>query len=124
MSHSGSEAVRKIVAQAPEVQQPQYISFGFYKMDGDGLAFLQAKGKSEEQSSAWISVSGPFEILGRVRDPKGEGWHGCCVGQTTTTVLTAIPSQTPTCTAIFLHSAPIWQAAASGSVPAQIASTS
>jgi uncharacterized protein (DUF927 family) len=74
MSHSGSEAVRKIVAQAPEVQQPQYISFGFYKMDGDGLAFLQAKGKSEEQSSAWISVSGPFEILGRVRDPKGEGW--------------------------------------------------
>ena len=74
MSHKGTEAVREVVAQAVELRPPQYISFGCYQMDGDGLALLVTKGKGDEQTCEKIPVSGPFEILGRVRDPKGEGW--------------------------------------------------
>jgi putative DNA primase/helicase len=75
MSHKGSEAVRLIVCQAEEVRPPQYISFGCYQMDNDGLVLIVTKkGKDDKQTTKSILVSGPFEILGRVRDPKGEGW--------------------------------------------------
>ena len=70
----GVEAVREEVAHAVELRLPQYISFGCYQMDDDGLAVLVKKGKGDEQTNEKIPVSGPFEILGRVRDPKGEGW--------------------------------------------------
>ncbi len=74
MSLKGKEAVREIVAQAVELRPPQYISFGCYQMDNKGLARLVTKGKGDEQTIETIPVSGPFEILGRVRDPRGEGW--------------------------------------------------
>ena len=74
MSHKGSEAVRAIIDQAEEVQPPQYISFGCYQMNDKGLAFIKANAKGDGQTTESILVSGPFEILGRVRDPKGEGW--------------------------------------------------
>src|SRR6476469_2022969 len=74
MSLKGREAVREEVAQAVELRPPEYISFGCYQMDDNGLALLVTKGKGDEQTSERIPVSGPFEILGRVRDPKGEGW--------------------------------------------------
>jgi putative DNA primase/helicase len=73
MLHEGTEAVRARVEQAVELP-PQYISFGCYQMDSDGLALLLTKGKVDEQTCEKIPVSGPFEILGRVRDPRGEGW--------------------------------------------------
>ena len=74
MLHKGTEAVRESVRQAVELRPPQYISFGCYQMDGDGLALLVTKGKGDAQTCEKILISGPFEILGRVRDPKGEGW--------------------------------------------------
>ena len=64
----------EIVAQAVELRPPEYISFGCYQMDDNGLALLVTKGKGDEKTIETIPVSGPFEILGRVRDPKGEGW--------------------------------------------------
>jgi putative DNA primase/helicase len=74
MLHKGTGAVRERIEQAVELCPPQYVSFGCYQMDGDGLALLVTKGKGDEQTSEKIAISGPFEILGRVRDPKGEGW--------------------------------------------------
>jgi putative DNA primase/helicase len=68
------EAVRESVGQAVELRPPQYISFDCYQMDGNGLSLLVTKGKGDEQTCEKISISGPFEILGRVRNPKGEGW--------------------------------------------------
>jgi putative DNA primase/helicase len=68
------EAVREIVGQAVELRPPQYISFGCYQMDGDGLALLVTKGKGDARTCEKIPVAGPFEILGRVRDLKGESW--------------------------------------------------
>ena len=46
---------------------PRYVSFGCYQMNEEGL-FTQ--GKDDEE----VFVSGAFEVLGRVRDPRGEGW--------------------------------------------------
>jgi putative DNA primase/helicase len=66
--------VRQLVAQSVEFQPPQYISFDCYRMDRDGLFLLMTKGKRDEQTCERIAISGPFEILGRVRDPNGEGW--------------------------------------------------
>lgn len=74
MSPKGTEAVRKLVEQAEEGRLTQYVSVGFYQMDDDGLIVRVTKGKGDEQTAESIFVSGPFEILGRVRDPKGEGW--------------------------------------------------
>src|SRR6516165_3848422 len=66
--------VRQLVAQSVEFQPPQYISFDCYQMDRDGLSLLVTKGKADEQTCEKKAISGPFEILGRVRDPKREGW--------------------------------------------------
>ena len=90
MSHKGAEAVRSIVEQAEDVRSeflelpgcgscgveavPKYISFGDYQMDASGLALMVKKRKGDDETINWVPVSGPFEILGRVRDPKGEGW--------------------------------------------------
>jgi putative DNA primase/helicase len=60
----------------------EYKSFGCYKMNDDGLALLITKRKGNgtkeaddnEETIQSILISGPFEILGRVRDPRGEGW--------------------------------------------------
>ena len=90
MSRDGAEAVREVVDQAEDVRpEPpgapngdsnddesaqEYISFGIYHMDEDGLTATVPKGtgKNQTKESRWIA--GPFKILGRVRDPKGEGW--------------------------------------------------
>jgi uncharacterized protein (DUF927 family) len=55
----------------------QYISFGPYQMDDDGLVLLvieDGDDDGDENKTKSIFISGSFEILGRVRDPKGEGW--------------------------------------------------
>jgi putative DNA primase/helicase len=67
----------------------EYRSFGCYQMDDDGLALIVTKKHktkkdsdddeeegedAEETTTKSILISGPFEILGRVRDSKGEGW--------------------------------------------------
>ena len=74
MSRDGAEAVRAIVCQVEDVRPPQYISFGRYRMNDKGLALIAPEGKGNAQTTAFKLISGPFEILGRVRDPNGEGW--------------------------------------------------
>jgi putative DNA primase/helicase len=43
-------------------------------MDDSGLARMVTKGTGGDQKTKLEFISGPFEILGRVRDPRGEGW--------------------------------------------------
>lgn len=90
MSHKGMEAVHEIVHQAEEVRpespgtpigdscdgEPahQYISFGIYQMDANGLVAKVTKGKGVNQTTELRWIAGPFEIPGRVRDPSSEGW--------------------------------------------------
>lgn len=90
MSRKGTQAVRAIVDQAEDVRSeflelpgcgnggveavPKYISFGDYQMDASGLALMVKKGKGDDETIDLVRISGPFEILGRVRDPNGEGW--------------------------------------------------
>jgi putative DNA primase/helicase len=52
----------------------QYISFDIYQMDANGLVATVTKGKGNNQATESRSIAGPFEILGRVRDPSSEGW--------------------------------------------------
>ena len=46
----------------------QYVSFGCFRMDEKGLL------KENKRGDQTLFIAGPFEILGRVRDPNGEGW--------------------------------------------------
>jgi putative DNA primase/helicase len=51
----------------------KFLSFGSFTMNEKGLTVeVPSKKKGEGVRSLWISA--PFEILGRVRDPNGEGW--------------------------------------------------
>jgi uncharacterized protein (DUF927 family)/5S rRNA maturation endonuclease (ribonuclease M5) len=53
---------------------PQFVSFGNFAMDADGLSVTIPKGNGEIAMCETKWVCAPFEILGRARDPKGEGW--------------------------------------------------
>ena len=46
----------------------QYVSFGCFRMDEKGLF------KETKRDDQTLFISAPFEVLGRVRDPIGEGW--------------------------------------------------
>ena len=46
----------------------QYVSFGCFRMDAKGLF------KETKRDDQTLFISAPFEVLGRVRDPIGEGW--------------------------------------------------
>jgi putative DNA primase/helicase len=50
--------------------RPKFLSFGNFRMDSHGLSVTILKGKKE----ITLELAGPFEILGRVRAPNGEGW--------------------------------------------------
>jgi putative DNA primase/helicase len=54
-----------------------YLSFGAYRIKPDGLFHVrQIKvGKKVVEQETWIS--GGFKVLGRVRDPAGNGWGSC-----------------------------------------------
>ena len=52
----------------------QYISFDIYHMDANGLVAKVMKGRGDNQTTELRWIAGPFEILGRVRDPMSEGW--------------------------------------------------
>jgi putative DNA primase/helicase len=51
---------------------PKYLSFHEFTMDaGDGLMVDITKPRGQIET-VWLA--GPFEVLGRIRDSKGEGW--------------------------------------------------
>lgn len=51
--------------------QPNYLSFGRFTMNAKGLSATLPRGKT---SIEIVRVSGPFEVLGRGRDPDGRSW--------------------------------------------------
>ena len=53
---------------------PKFLSFGNFTMDAQGLTVDITKGRGEDRAVEKIWVAAPFEVLGRIRDPKGEGW--------------------------------------------------
>jgi putative DNA primase/helicase len=53
---------------------PKFLSFGSFTMDANGLTFDITKGRGEDRTVEKIWVAAAFEVLGRIRDPKGEGW--------------------------------------------------
>src|SRR5262249_166225 len=57
---------------------PKYISFACYQMTDKGL-FKEASTNeqlpgNDVQKARPLFISGPFEILGRARNPNGESW--------------------------------------------------
>jgi uncharacterized protein (DUF927 family) len=55
-------------AGEPQVDPPEYRSFGDFKMTGDGL--VAPVGPKQVR----MRVCAPFEVIGRARDPYGNGW--------------------------------------------------
>ena len=65
-----AEAIRKLVAEAEE--SPYYMD----PARGLIATITRTKGKDENagEVTEHVEISGRFDILGRVRDPDGEGW--------------------------------------------------
>jgi len=63
-----------LAAAKPFEAGPRYVSFDPFTMDTNGLRVTLPKGSDENATLETHWVSAPFEILGRARDPKGEGW--------------------------------------------------
>ncbi len=53
---------------------PAYISFGKFTMDAEGLYAEVERGRGKNSEVEIVRVSGPFEILGRGRNPEGRAW--------------------------------------------------
>ena len=53
---------------------PSYISWGDFTMGPKGLTQKKQKLKGDDSSAEIVNVSGPFEILGACRDPRGQSW--------------------------------------------------
>lgn len=53
---------------------PNYTSFGRFHMSSDGLTAEVTKGQGEDATTARTWISAAFEIVGRARDPHGQGW--------------------------------------------------
>jgi uncharacterized protein (DUF927 family) len=53
---------------------PHYWSFARFEMNRAGLYTTVAKGRGEHRVEEEIRISDPFEVIGRVRDPEGNGW--------------------------------------------------
>ncbi|WP_018263398.1 DUF927 domain-containing protein [Methylobacterium sp. WSM2598] len=66
------EAVLSYVGQVEP--PPAYISFDNFHMNSDGLTVEIPKGRGENRTTEEIWCSGPFEVIGRARDPQGHGW--------------------------------------------------
>src|SRR5262249_39821159 len=49
------------------VSLPKYASFGRFRMSENGLFVREGNNQAE-------FISAAFEVIGRVRDPNGEGW--------------------------------------------------
>jgi putative DNA primase/helicase len=57
---------------------PRYVSFSCYQMGTKGLfkndGDDEQMGSEGEENAKSLFISGPFEVLGRARNPNGEGW--------------------------------------------------
>ena len=53
---------------------PAYVSFPPYTMDASGLAIEREVGKDANRRTETVWIAAAFEVLGKCRDPRGEGW--------------------------------------------------
>lgn len=53
---------------------PQFVSFGSYSMNSDGLRAEVTKGRGENATLENVWVSTAFEVLGRARDAQSREW--------------------------------------------------
>ncbi|GJD51281.1 hypothetical protein OPKNFCMD_4035 [Methylobacterium crusticola] len=53
---------------------PSYVSFDNFAMNDGGLVVEVTKGKGEARSVEEVWCSAAFEVIGRARDPQGQGW--------------------------------------------------
>jgi uncharacterized protein (DUF927 family) len=65
-----AEAIRKLVSEAEESPYYMHPTKGLIAT----ITKTKGKGQDAEEVTEQVKISGPFEILGRVRDPNGEGW--------------------------------------------------
>ena len=63
-----------LAAAIPFEAAPRYLCFDPFVMDGQGLQVTLPKGNGDMATFETKWVCAPFEILGRARGPKGEGW--------------------------------------------------
>jgi putative DNA primase/helicase len=104
------EAVLARAAHASD--EPRFVSFGAFTMDGSGLTAEIRKVRGENASIADEWVSGPFEVIGRTRDPAGHGWAKWLRWRDPDGRRHESPSPMPPCTATSARSAPNSPAAA------------
>jgi uncharacterized protein (DUF927 family) len=64
----------KVFNTIPEPDQPVYTNVDHYTMSGAGLFVTVERGSGQNKQTHEIKVAGPFEILGRSRNPKGGDW--------------------------------------------------
>jgi putative DNA primase/helicase len=69
-------AIRKLAASLAKLFDPgpDYLSFGPYKMDRDGLKMEKETGRGEARKTEFVWIAAPFEIIGACRDAHGGGW--------------------------------------------------
>ena len=57
---------------------PRYVSFACYQMGTKGLFKIDGDDEQTDteggENAKSLFISGPFEVLGRARNPNGEGW--------------------------------------------------
>jgi len=54
--------------------KPAYVSWGPFEMSASGLTISVAKGRGNNAHESRVPIAGPFEVLGRARDPSGRSW--------------------------------------------------
>lgn len=67
--------IHQRLAEAQAVEPPSaYISFGEFTMDANGLTVEIPVGRGENKKLESRTICRAFEVVGRCRDPHGEGW--------------------------------------------------
>jgi putative DNA primase/helicase len=69
-------ALRKLAASLAKPFDPglRYQSWGSFTMTSKGLEVEKTEGRGKARKTVHTRVSGPFEILGKSRNPKGGDW--------------------------------------------------
>jgi uncharacterized protein (DUF927 family) len=69
-------ALRKLAVSLAKAFDPgpDYLTFGPYKMDRNGLTMEKETGQGEVRKTEFVWIAAPFEIIGACRNAHGGGW--------------------------------------------------
>ena len=111
------EALAALILQHVDRAEPapDYVSFGRFSMNSDGLAVEVTKGRGETATVENMWISAPFEVIGRARDPHGFAGRGGFAGAIQTAAAMNMLLPTLRCTATWARSPPTSLHAASWS---------